>query len=83
MDGEFPYEEIRDPNGDYFSTYQDVLDAGFSDAQVWTVIITDEDHGMWITYDNGFRFVNVIGYVASKEEVTEDECYDEWVELND
>ena len=82
MEGEFPYEEIRDPNGDYFSSYQEVLDAGFTDAQVWTVIVTDEDLGLWITYDNGFRFVNVIGYVASKEEVTGDECYEEFVELD-
>ena len=83
IEGAFPYEEIKDTDGNYFQRYQDVLDAGFSDAQVWTVIVTDEDLGLWITYDNGYRFVNVLGYVASKEEVTAEECYEEWVELDD
>lgn len=82
MEGEFPYEEIKDADGNYFLRYEDVIAAGYCEEQVWTVISTDTDTGIWFTYDSTPRIVNVIGYIATKEKITGDECYEEFVELD-
>ena len=38
----FPFDEIRDENGDYFSTVDQAKAAGFSERQIWSVTIDDE-----------------------------------------
>ena len=39
---EFPFDEVRDANGDYFDTVGEAMDAGFDLNQVWSV--TEEDY---------------------------------------
>lgn len=34
---DFPYEEIRNAQGDYFNSVQDALDAGFEMDQIWSI----------------------------------------------
>ena len=82
MEGEFPYEEIKDADGNYFLHYEDVIAAGYCEEQVWTVISTDTANGIWFTYDSTPRIVNVIGYIATEEEAVPNECYEEFVELD-
>lgn len=42
---EFPFEEIRDPAGDYFRTVEDaVAVTGCQPSQVWSVTIGDSDN---------------------------------------
>ena len=82
MEDEFPYEEIRDPDGNYFLYYEDVIDAGYCEEQVWTVVSTDTDEGIWFAYDSTRRIVNVLGYIATKEHAVPGECYEEFVELD-
>ena len=82
MEGEFPYEEIKDADGNYFLHYEDVIDAGYCEEQVWTVISNDNANGIYFTYDSTRRIVNVIGYIATKEEAVPGEYYEEFVELD-
>jgi len=82
MEGEFPYEEIKDADGNYFLHYEDVIAAGYCEEQVWTVISTDNETGIYFTYDSRHRIVNVIGYIATEEEAVPGEYYEEFVELD-
>lgn len=60
---EFPYEEIRRPNGDYFDTALEAEKAGFQRNQIWSVVEID---GNFI-YGPPHHFVNRIGFIATKE----------------
>ena len=60
---DFPFDEIRDENGDYFDTAQDVMNAGHSITQVWSV---SEEAGVF-TYGPHHHYINVIGFVATRE----------------
>lgn len=77
---DFPYVEIRDDviggNGDYFDSWQAVKDAGFDDDQIWSVV----GEGDSVTYGPLYHYVNLLGYVATKErhdgETYYNECWD-------
>ena len=59
----FPFEEIRQANGDYFPTWQAAKDAGHEDNQIWSVV---ESNGSY-SYGPPHHFVNVIGFIATAE----------------
>lgn len=81
---DFPYEEIRDKNGDYFLTLEAAKAAGHEEDNIWVVIINDaidEETGEEIThytYTHPRHYVNKIGYVATGEarEHDDEEYYD-------
>lgn len=60
---EFPFEEIRHPNGNYFRSRGEARDHGFSDDQIWSIV---EGEDTW-SYGPPHHYVNVIGFVATKE----------------
>ena len=59
----FPYEEIHKDSGDYFDSVAQAQAAGLCLEQIWSVIID----GDICTYGPPHHFVNVIGYVGTKE----------------
>lgn len=86
----FPFDEIRDENGDYFRTVGQAKAAGFSERQIWSVTIDDEldeDTGQERTtfcFGPHHHYVNLLGYVASKEpRMSEDEYYYETATVED
>lgn len=60
---EFPFDEIRQPSGDFFDTWQQVKDAGFDDDQIWSVVVAEDT---W-SFGPPHHWVNLMGYVATKE----------------
>ena len=79
---DFPYEEIRTKDGDYFSTVQEAKDLGFKIKQIWSVAVVDDvdENGKEFTsycYQPPGHIVNVIGYVATKEAHDHDTYFDE------
>ena len=70
---DFPFEEIRDRNGDYFHGVQEAMNAGYGLKQVWSVT---EGEGIY-TYGPPRHYVNVIGYIATKEYHDNDTYYEE------
>ena len=76
---EFPYEEIRRADGNYFDSWKEVTTAGYADTQIWCVTTGDEEQGTWFCYENTRRFVDVLGFIATKEHAKPGECYEELV----
>ena len=70
---EFPYEEIRDEGGDYFDCWSDVRDAGYDDDQIWCVTCADRV----------MHFINVLGYIATKDRSKPRETYSEFCLLEE
>lgn len=66
-DQDFPFDEVRDDVigglGDYFKSIKDAQSAGFDLSQIWSVIETD---GVY-SYGPSHHFVNLLGYVCTKE----------------
>lgn len=60
---DFPFEEIRDANGDYFTTAAQAMAAGYDADQVWSVVESDGTY----TYGPSHHYVNLVGFVATKE----------------
>ena len=86
----FPFEEIRDEHGDYFSTVDQAEAAGFSERQIWSVTIDDEldeDTGQERTtlcFGPHHHYVNLLGYVATIEpRMSDDEYYYETATVED
>lgn len=61
---DFPFEEIRKPNGDYFKSAAEAQKAGYSLDQIWSVIESD---GCW-TYGPSHHYINAVGYIATNEQ---------------
>ena len=78
---EFPYEEIRNARGDYFDSWDEVLAAGYEETQIWCVTSGESEQGnwegTWFCYDNNPHFVNVLGFMATKEHAKPGEQYNE------
>lgn len=60
---EFPFDEIRDADGNYFATVDQAKAAGFDDDQIWSVV---ECEGSY-TYGPSHHWVNLLGFVATHE----------------
>jgi hypothetical protein len=74
---DFPYDEIRRDDGNYFDSWKEVKAAGYAKTQTWCITTGDSEHGTWFCYDSSPHFVNVMGYVATKEHAKPGECYEE------
>ena len=77
---EFPFEEIRDKNGDYFSTVADAKKhTGYDESHIWSVT---ECENTW-SYGPSHHYVNLIGYVVTHEAHDGNTYYEEnfdWLE---
>ena len=80
---EFPFEPIRDSSGDYWQSVSDCVAAGFSEDQVWSVAVVDEDDHVIFCYGPAHHYVNVIGYVATNERHDGDQYFEETIEMED
>lgn len=60
---EFPFEEIRKDNGDYFLNVAEAKAAGYAENQIWSVMEAD---GCW-TYGPSHHWINVVGFIATTE----------------
>lgn len=66
--GQFPYEEIRKPNGDYFDSWKEAKDAGYDDDQIWSITEGEGDDGSeWYITGPPHHYVNHLGHIATKE----------------
>jgi hypothetical protein len=81
----FPFEEIRNDEGDYFETYEEVEALLYDDDQIWSVVVTDHDDGHNITYTYGpsHHYVNRLGFIATAERHDRETYYHEIVALQD
>ena len=75
---DFPFEEIRQKDGNYFNTAQQAQKAGYALNQIWSVIESDNT---W-TYGPSHHYINVVGYIATKEKHDGETYYTETVELD-
>lgn len=67
---DFPFTEIRDDvwggHGDYFNSAEEaMLATGLSERHIWSVTPCDETNVC--TYGPSRHYINVIGYIATKE----------------
>ena len=74
VEGGFPFEEIRDKNGDYFSTVAEAKEVtGYDEYHIWSVT---EGEGTWC-YGPPQHYVNLLGYVVTKESHDNETYYEE------
>lgn len=74
---DFPYEEIRKPCGNYFNSWAEAKAAGYENKQIWSVVEYEDV----LTYGPPHHYVNVIGFIATREHHDDNTYYEE--SLND
>jgi len=75
---DFPYEEIRRPDGDYFQSWQEAKNAGWDNDQIWSVTSAEgHDGSEWIITGPPHHYVNHIGHIASLERHDNNTYYEE------
>ncbi len=76
---DFPFEEIRRADGNYFDSWHEAREAGYPDNQIWSVA---ENENTW-TFGPPHHWVNVIGYTATTETHDGETYYHEevWADL--
>lgn len=79
---DFPFEEYRNADsGDYFGCISDAVSAGFQINQIWSVVESGERDDCYI-YGPPHHWVNLIGYVATKETHDKNTYYvEDWSHL--
>ena len=87
---EFPFKEIRDdgtPEGDYFHRPQDIRKLGYAESQIWSIYEGDEEirkdgqrFSVYV-YGPSRHYINVIGYIATKEHHDGNTYYAETLEM--
>ena len=60
---EFPFDEIRRINDDYFNSWEEAKKQGYSDDQIWSIT---EDDGTYC-YGPPHHYINHIGHIATSE----------------
>lgn len=82
IEGDFPYEEIRDHNGDYFRSPDHAMTVtGLSENHIWSVTEGDEDVSVFL-YGPSHHYINLIGYIATKEEHDGNTYYEEKIDMS-
>jgi hypothetical protein len=65
---DFPYQEIRREDEEYFDSWQEAKDAGYDDDQIWSVTAGQGDDGSeWYVYGPPHHYINHIGHIATNE----------------
>jgi len=70
---DFPFEEFRRYDGDYFTSLADAKDHGFNEHQIWSVTESDGS----FSYGPPHHWINIIGFVATAETHDGDTYYHE------
>jgi hypothetical protein len=60
---DFPFEEIRGENDDYFSSVSEATSLGYRLSQVWSVV---EEDNIFV-YGPAHHYINVLGYICTEE----------------
>ena len=76
---DFPFEEIRTKSGDFFHTLEEVKALGYTEDQIWSVVIADTDEGYTYSYGPCEHWIGRLGYVATKEKHDGNTYYEETV----
>jgi hypothetical protein len=76
---EFPFEEIRRADGNYFDSWQQAAEEGFPDNQIWSVTSGENS----ICYGPPHHYVNHIGHIATAEKHNGNTYYEETFEEED
>ena len=71
---EFPFEEIRRPDGDYWSNWKEAKEAGCDDNQIWSVVDGDDN---FLIYGPPEHYVNHVGHTVTKERHDGNTYYEE------
>jgi hypothetical protein len=76
---DFPFEEHREAeSGDFFSCIDDAISSGFQKNQIWSVVESGNGDHCYI-YGPPRHWVNLIGYVATKEKHDDNTYYvEDW-----
>ena len=69
----FPFEEIRKPSGDYFDTALQAMNTtGYAEEHIWSIAEGEDEekdgyrYGVEV-YGPSRHYINVLGFVATKE----------------
>lgn len=73
---DFPFEEIRKADGNYFDSWAEAKAAGWDDDQIWSIVEGDGDEETWV-YGPPHHYVNVLGFIATNERHDGDTYYEE------
>ena len=64
---EFPFDEIRDDDGDYFATVERAKTlTGYDESHIWSITETNDVYPTYC-YGPSHHYVNLIGYIATHE----------------
>ena len=83
---DFPFDEIRSEDGDYFNSSQELLDLGFKNNQIWSVIFTEADHPAFYgtyTYGPSHHYINRLGFIATRETHDNNTYYIDEIPMSD
>lgn len=75
IQGDFPFEEIRREDGDYFDSWREASEAGYADDQIWSVVEGEND--FVYVYGPPHHTINVIGFIATHARHDGDTYYEE------
>lgn len=75
---EFPFEEIRMQSGDYFNSTKELLDLGHSLDNIWSITECEDE----FCYGPSHHYINLVGYIATKESHDGNTYYLEKIEMN-
>lgn len=66
--GEFPFNELRMPDGNYYDNKSQLELAGFEESQMWSVVEAEADDGAELyVYGPVHHYINLIGYIGTAE----------------
>ena len=84
---DFPYEEIRRADGNYFDSVEEALTIAKDEYNIWSVIDdeieVDNKRYVVFTYGPSRHYVNVIGFVVTKEAHNGNTYFEEYLEMYD
>lgn len=77
---EFPFNELKMPTGDYYDNPTQMMNAGFEESQMWSVVEADADDGSeYLCYGPVHHYVNLLGYIATAEKHDGNTYYNECI----
>lgn len=77
---DFPFNELRKHDGDYYQNQRELEHAGFEESQMWSVTEATSDEGdeLYI-YGPVHHWVNIVGYIGTAEHHDGETYYEETV----
>ena len=79
MKKDFPFKEIRKKSGGFFHTLEEVKALGYTEDQIWSVLIAENNEGYTYSYGPCDYLLSRLGYVATKEKHDGNTYYEETV----